>query len=251
MEIKEIKSSLHVNNSKNNLDKQLDPRLSEELPNYNGFNWVISGSSGSGKTTLLYSLMKQGKRNGIRHGYRGLFDKIYIVSPTIGNDSIKNDPFKSLPEEQIYKELTLDNLEEIIEELEANRKDNKNSLLILDDVGSELKKNKAIEKKLISLIQNRRHLYTSIFILLQKFRDAPTGIRNNMSHFISFRPKNMVEQEAITKEMFNMNKDEIKKLMDYVFEDKHDFLYVDLSLHKSGNYIFHKNFNKLILDKKN
>ena len=250
MEIREIKSKLHVNNSKNNLDKILDPALSEELPNYNGFNFVISGSSGSGKTTLLYSLMKQGKRKGIRHGYKGLFDKIYIVSPTIGNDSIKNDPFKSLPEDQIYKELTLENLEEILEELESNRKDNKNSLLILDDVGSELKKSKAIEKKLISLIQNRRHLYTSIFILLQKFKDSPTGIRSNMSHFISFRPKNMNEQDAITNELFNLNKEETRKLMDYVFDSKHDFLYVDLSLHKSGNYIFHKNFNRLEIDKK-
>ena len=194
--------------------------------------------------------MKQGKKNGIRHGYKGLFDKIYIVSPTIGNDSIKNDPFKSLPEDQIYKELTLENLEEIIEEVEANRKENKNSLLILDDVGSELKKSKAIEKKLISLIQNRRHVALSIFMLLQKFRDAPTGIRNNMSHFISFRPKNMIEQDAITKEMFNMNKEEIKKLMEYVFDSKYDFLYTDLSLHKSGNYIFHKNFNRLEIDKK-
>ncbi|MGA1047013.1 MAG: ATPase/DNA packaging protein, partial [Minisyncoccia bacterium] len=136
-----------------------------------------------------------------------------------------------------------------IEELEANRKDNKNSLLILDDVGLELKKNRAIEKKLISLIQNRRHLYTSIFILLQKFRDSGTGIRNNISHFISFRPKNNYEKETIIKEMFNFKKDESDKLMDYVFEDKHDFLYVDLSLHKSGNYIFHKNFNRLELKK--
>ena len=173
MEIREIKSKLHVYNSKNNLDKILDPKLSEELPNYNGFNFVICGSSGSGKTTLLYSLMKQGKRKGIRHGYKGLFDKIYIVSPTIGNDSIKNDPFKSLPENQIYKELTLENLDEILQNLESNRKENKNSLLILDDVGSELKKSKAIEKKLISLIQNRRHISLSIFMLLQKFRDAP------------------------------------------------------------------------------
>ena len=249
MEIKEHKSSLIVKNSKNNLDKQLDPILSPELPNYNGFCWVIVGSSGSGKTTLLYSLMKGKKSKGVRHGYNKVFDKIYVVSPTIGNESIKNDPFKALPENQIYRELTLDNLEEIQKNLEENRSDEINSVLILDDVGSELKKSKAIEKKLISIIQNRRHLYTSIFILLQKFRDAPTGIRNNMSHFTSFRPKNMIERESIINEMFNFNKEQSNSLMEYVFDDKHDFLYVDLSLRNSGQYQFYKNFNLLEIKK--
>jgi GTPase SAR1 family protein len=249
MEIKEHKSRLIVRNSKNNLDKQLDPILAPELPNYNGFCWVIVGSSGSGKTTLLYSLMKGRKSKGVRHGYNKVFDKIYVVSPTIGNESIKNDPFKALPEDQIYRELTLDNLDEIQENLEQNRSDEINSVLILDDVGSELKKSKAIEKKLISIIQNRRHLYTSIFILLQKFRDAPTGIRNNMSHFTSFRPKNMIERESIINEMFNFNKEQSNALMEYVFNDKHDFLFVDLSLRNSGQYQFYKNFNLLEIKK--
>ena len=60
----------------------------------------------------------------------------------------------------------------------------------------------------------------------------------------------MIEQDAITNELFNLNKEETRKLMDYVFDSKHDSLYVDLSLHKSGNYIFHKNFNRLEIDKK-
>ena len=249
MEIKEYKSDLTVKNSANNLDKQLDPNLSKELPNYNGFCWVIVGSSGSGKTTLLYSLMKGKKKKNIRHGYNKVFDKIYVVSPTIGNNSIKNDPFSNLPEDQIFRELTMDGLEEIQKNLEENRDEDLNSILILDDVGSELKKSKAIEKKLISIIQNRRHLYTSIFILLQKFRDSPTGIRNNMSHFISFRPKNMVERDSIINELFNFNKEESNKLMEYVFDDKHDFLYVDLSLKNSGQYMFYKNFNLLEIKK--
>lgn len=193
--------------------------------------------------------MKGRKSKGVRHGYNKVFDKIYVVSPTIGNESIKNDPFKALPENQIYRELTLDNLDEIQKNLEENRSDEINSVLILDDVGSELKKSKAIEKKLISIIQNRRHLYTSIFILLQKFRDAPTGIRNNMSHFTSFRPKNMIERESIINEMFNFNKEQSNSLMEYVFDDKHDFLYVDLSLRNSGQYMFYKNFNLLEIKK--
>tara|TARA_R110000868_G_scaffold167194_1_gene401478 strand:+ start:280 stop:1053 length:774 start_codon:yes stop_codon:yes gene_type:complete len=249
MEIIEHPAKMVVKNSKNNLDKQLSPKMAEELPNYNGFCWVLVGSSGSGKTTLLYSLMKTGIKKGLQQGYKNIFDKIYVVSPTIGNDSIKDDPFKKLPSNQMYKELTADSIDEIQKNLESNRKDNKNSLLILDDVGSELKKSKNIEKKLISLIQNRRHLYTSIIILLQKFKDAPTGIRNNMSHFISFRPKNNIEQDSIISEMFKFSKEEVDDLFNYIYDAKHDFLYVDLSLQKSGQYIFYKNFNRLELTK--
>ena len=248
MNISEIESGLKVRNSPNNLDKQLHPKLAKELPNYSGFCIVISGSSGSGKTTLLYSLMTGTSRDGIKRGYKRVFDKIYIVSPTIANNSIKNDPFNTIPENQVYRELTSESLDEIKQNLEENRENDLNSCLILDDVGSEIKRSKQVEKKLTSLIQNRRHLYTSIIILLQKFRDAPTGIRNNMSHFISFRPKNMIEREAIASELFNFKKDELDKIMDYVFNDRHSFLYVDLSLKNDGNYIYHKNFNRLQLN---
>ena len=187
-------------------------------------------------------------RDGIKRGYKRVFDKIYIVSPTIANNSIKNDPFNTIPENQVYKELTSESLDEIKENLEQNRENDLNSCLILDDVGSEIKRSKQVEKKLTSLIQNRRHLYTSIIILLQKFRDAPTGIRNNMSHFISFRPKNMIEREAIASELFNFKKEQLDQIMDYVFNDRHSFLYVDLSLKNDGNYIYHKNFNRLQLN---
>ena len=248
MNISEIESGLKVKNSPNNLDKQLHPKLAKELPNYSGFCMVISGSSGSGKTTLLYSLMTGTSYDGIKRGYKRVFDKVYVVSPTIANNSIKNDPFNTIPENQIYRELTSESLDEIKQNIEENRQNDLNSCLILDDVGSEIKRSKQVEKKLTSLIQNRRHLYTSIIVLLQKFRDAPTGIRNNMSHFISFRPKNMIEREAITSELFNFKKDQMEAIMNYVFNDRHSFLYVDMSLKNDGNYIYHKNFNRLQLN---
>ena len=66
-----------------------------------------------------------------------------------------------------------------------------------------------------------------------------------MSHFITFRPKNQLEQESILNEMFNFSKEKNNQLMDYIFDGSHNFLYVDLSLKKSGGYIFYKNFNRL------
>ena len=85
---------LKIINTANHLDKQLCDDLPNPLPNYSGFNFVISGASGSGKTTLLTSMMSARKKNGIRQSYRKVFDKIVICSPTLGQGkSAKQDPF--------------------------------------------------------------------------------------------------------------------------------------------------------------
>jgi ABC-type dipeptide/oligopeptide/nickel transport system ATPase component len=235
---------LEIENTKNNLDKPLADDLPFPLPNYSGFMMCISGSSGSGKTTALYSIMLKKKMKNKRQSYRKLFDKIYVVSPTIGKASMKKDPFSKLPESQKSCSLSLQCLMELEDEFAENREDNKHSCLILDDVGSQLKKN-GVYQKLTQIIQNRRHNFVSIFILVQKFRDVPTGIRNNLSHFITFLPKNNVEKEAIFTELFPFNKKNANDIIEYVYTSKHDFLFVDMSLKASNKFEYYKNFNPL------
>ena len=235
---------LEIENTKNNLDKPLADDLPFPLPNYSGFMMCISGSSGSGKTTALYSIMLKKKMKNKRQSYRKLFDKIYVVSPTIGKASMKKDPFSKLPESQKSCSLSLECLMELEDEFSENREDNKHSCLILDDVGSQLKKN-GVYQKLTQIIQNRRHNFVSIFILVQKFRDVPTGIRNNLSHFITFLPKNNVEKEAIFTELFPFNKKNANDIIEYVYTSKHDFLFVDMSLKSSNKFEYYKNFNPL------
>ena len=245
-----LNNQLRVHNTPNNLDKPLADDLPEPLPNYSGFSMLICGASGSGKTTLLYSIMSKGRKKGVRQSYKGIFDKVYIISPTMGKDSIKDDPFKTIPENQIWRSLTKDALDELDETLDDNRKEGLNSIVILDDVGSQLRKSAAIDKKLTSMIQNRRHQYTSYITLLQKFRDAGTGIRNNISHFITFRPKNKPEQEAISNELFPYDSKKNIQILNYVFErdNNYAFLFVDMSLKKTNKFIFYSGFNPLVID---
>ena len=103
--ITEKKGKLDVINTANNLDGELTEKMEEPLPNSNSFMWGIAGAPGSGKTTLLLSLMTQkSKKNEPKKSYRKLFDKILICSPTLGvGSSLKNDPFRDLPEEQKWK----------------------------------------------------------------------------------------------------------------------------------------------------
>ena len=238
-------------NTANNLDKQLCDDLPEPLPNYSGFNFVISGASGSGKTTLLTSMMSARKKNGIRQSYRKVFDKIVICSPTLGQGkSAKQDPFHDVPGDRKFKEFNLQVMDEIYAMVEANRDNDEHSVLILDDIGAQLRKSAGAEKKLVSLLQNRRHVFTSVFVLVQRFRDLPPGLRANMSHFVTFRPKNMLEEEAICSETMPFHKKHWRQIMDYVFDnsDRFSFLMIDMSLKETNQYRYFSKFDPLMIN---
>ena len=238
---------LKVFNSANNLDKVLAEGIQAPLPDKSGFSMVIAGPSGSGKTTLLYSIMSKGRVKKVRQGYKKVFDRIYIISPSIGNESMANDPFKTLPDDQIYRELTIEALIEIDDSLKESRKDGEHSVVILDDVGSQLRKSARVDKKLTQMVQNRRHDYCSYITLVQKFRDLGTGLRNNMSTFICFRPKNKLELDSISDELFPYEKKKNAQILDHIFEseEKNKFFVVDMSLSTSSKFVFYNGFNRL------
>lgn len=251
MAIREIKNEeVFIQPAQNNLDHVLSDSLPSMWPRNSGFCWCVVGSSGSGKTTLLYSILTAKNKGGKRQSYKKLFDKIYVVSPTMAKASIKNDPFSKLPPEQIYREVNLGILQELDETIKKNREENKHSVIIFDDVSSQLRKKADIEKYLEKMLQNRRHDYCSYFILVQKFKNMAPGIRANISHICVFRPKNNIERGAICSELFPYDQKKCDEIMKYIYEedeekDKHSFLFVDMSLRKSSSYIFHKNFNEL------
>lgn len=248
-----VNDEVHIKPAKNNLDNVLSPKLPSMFPHHSGFTWCVVGWSGSGKTTLLYSLMTAKAHQGKRQSYKQLFNKIYVVSPTMAKSSMKNDPFSNLPPNQIHREVSLAILQELDANIKKNREDDLHSVIIFDDVSSQLRKKAEIEKYLEKMLQNRRHDFCSYFILVQKFKNLSTGIRSNMSHISLFRPKNNVEKIAICSEMFPYKQDKCDEIMKFIYEedkekDKHSFLYVDMSLKKSSAYIFHKNFNELVFD---
>jgi len=249
MNIIEKQSKLEIENAKNNNDKILNKNIPYPLPKVSGFNMLISAPSGSGKTTLLVSLMNQKKKDGKRTSYRKVFDRIIVCSPTLANGkSLKDDPFSDLPETQKFETFNLETMKEILEQCQENRDENETTCVIFDDVGSQLRNDKKAEKLLTSFLQNRRHIWTSCFILVQKFRDLPTGIRNNMTHFIFFRPKNQLETEAICSELMPFHKKYYQQVLDYVFDndDKYSFMMIDMSLKDTNKFKFFNKFNEMI-----
>jgi len=147
LEIKETPNKrLKIMNTPNNLDKHLAPDIPYPLPPCSGFNFIISGASGSGKTTLLTSIMSAKKVNGIRQSYRKCFDKILICSPTLGaGKSAKKDVFADVPSEQKFKTFNNTTMNEIFERIESNREEEENTVLILDDIGAQLRRSAGAE----------------------------------------------------------------------------------------------------------
>ena len=73
------------------------------------------------------------------------------------------------------------------------------TLLILDDCGSMLKGE--TERRFNNMVKNRRHKHLSIICVTQKFKDASITHRANLTHFISFKPRNALEMENVYVEM--------------------------------------------------
>lgn len=252
LDICEKLGKLKVINSANKLDQPLCDKMVEPLPNYSGFQWIIAGQSGTGKTSLLLSLLTQKSKKGEeKKSYRQLFDHIIVISPTLGqNKSNTNDPLRDLPEGQKFTEFNYQTMSEVYDMCEEWRDEDEHTLVIFDDVTSQLKRDYQAMKLLGEFSQNRRHIFTSIFLLTQKWTDVPLSVRANCSHFSSYRPKNNIELESICSEMMPFHKKHWLEIMNYIFtdEDRFAFLFVDMSMKKSNKVMFYNKFNRLLIE---
>ena len=219
--------------------------IPDPLPNVLRFNMAIIGKAGSGKTSLLMNLVcKRGKI------YNKKFDKVYVFSPSLR--SMDDCPFDKLPEEQLYDDLTVENLEGVIEEITDSEE---KILIIFDDVVNDMAKSAEIQRILCKLLMNRRHIAgygggISVIITSQVYNKIPCPIRKTFSHMILVNIKQKRELDTLYDEHILVDKKQFEAICKYCYKDKYDFMYLDLE--KPYDKVFHRNFNKLEmnLDKK-
>ena len=221
-----------------------DGDLSDDLNKYeltkflnkHSMNLII-GRPGSGKSSLLWSLFKSSGKNKI---LKGVYSSIYVFQPAQSQQSMKDNIFSVLPNDQKFNELTYDDLNYVSERIKADSEQGFTSCIIFDDMGAYLK-NKDTLKLFKELAFNRRHLKLSMFFLVQTWYSVLKDIRRLWSNIF----------------VFKVSKDELKNIFDEVVEEKKEIASeISKTVYdKAYNYLFinidsgrlFKNFDELII----
>ena len=233
-EIKLDIPSFHCDN--NAVGEHLNEHPLTQYLNCYGFLCVI-GRPGSGKTSLSVSLITQ-KNPKI---YKKTHHHIIVVMPQNSINSLKKNPFKQLPEENFYEELNDATVQAIYDRINEYSGENEKTLLFLDDITADLKRSKIVIDVLKKLIFNRRHLKLNVIITAQSYVNIPLDVRKCISSLILFKPPKK-EMEIVFNELIENKKDLFLDIMKIAYNDKHNFLFVNVPTQK-----MFKNFDELII----
>jgi len=240
--IGEIQPEQKINISKFEFScDDIDETIPKPLPRALNFFLLISGKAGSGKTTLILNLLcKRGKN------YNRKFDRVYIFSPSL--NTLKEDPFSEIPEEQKFLELDEEILEAVLEDIKDS---GDKVLLLMDDVVNDIRKSSKLQTIMNRILMNRRHLCglggsVSVILTTQVYNKIPVPIRKNASHIVLYNTKNKKEIDNIFDGLILIPKNDFYEIMKHTFQKKKDFLYIDTN--NDYNTMFHRNFNQLVFD---
>jgi KaiC/GvpD/RAD55 family RecA-like ATPase len=210
-----------------------DYNLTDHLVNYpqfshlNKFNTTaIIGKPGMGKTSTLISILSQKGKDKI---YHKVFDFVYIIMPSQSRASLAKNIFEKHNPSRLFDDLTLENLQRIYDAIEENSTNKKTSLVVYDDVTSNLK-NKEIQSLLKKMSYNRRHLKLVQMFLIQSWIAVPLTIRKLFSNLIIFKPAKL-EWLKICEETIEQDDDIALALLD-LYDDPHDYIFVNVTNQK-------------------
>jgi len=238
MEIKEKENEKKITLSKFNFScDDIDDSIPKPLPQTLNFFMLIAGKPASGKTSLILNLVAKNNKC-----YNKKFDKIYIFSPSL--TTIRDSPFDDLPEDQVYNELTEEDLINVQEEIKDT---GEHILFILDDVVNDMKI-KGVQLQLTKMLMNRRHLAgsggsTAFISTTQVYNKIPAPIRKTATQVVLYSTKNKTEINTIFDELILIPKDDFFSILKFCFDKPHNFIYIDVN--KPHDKMFHKCFNEL------
>lgn len=244
--IKEIEydKQIHITPVKFSCD-DIDETIPKPLPRQS-FSMLIIGRPGMGKTTLILSLVcKQNKC------FNKKFDRVYLWSPSL--ITMTDDPFELVPDDQKFEEATFDNISGVLDEIKDS---GEKVLFIFDDVIADVRgKGKGqIENLLQKIFFNRRHLAgaggsVSIIATSQAYNKIDAKLRKTASHIIFYKNLHKKETESLFDEVILLPKKEYIDTLRYVFNKKHDFLFIDTNA--EPDKMLHKNFTQLQIESPN
>ena len=180
-----------------------------------------------GKTSMIVGLLN----TPVPDGFKGIFDRIYLIMGANSRQSIKGSFFdKKLHPDRIFDKLTIESLSSIYNQVEQDSQEGLKSLIILDDVQAQLK-DAEVEKLLLHLVANRRHIRLNIWCALQNYITCPRQVRMLLTSMFLFNVS-AKELQQINEEHLEMPKKDFHKITKLCFKNPHDFMYVSRDTHQ-------------------
>jgi Poxvirus A32 protein len=217
-------------------DTRLSPKLDmyelTKMLNKHSTNLVI-GKPGQGKSSLIYGLFKSKKL------LYQCYNHIYVFQPQQSMDSVKDPIFSALPENQIFNELSYENLENVLDMIK-NSDDDESSCIIFDDMGAYLKQKETLAL-LKEMMMNKRHLHLSIFFLVQTYYSCPKELRKLFNNLFIYKV-NQSEMLSIVEETVELDKKYIAKLLKIVYDKPHTFLFLNVESQR-----MFRNFDEILI----
>ena len=217
------------NNKKPNLNIpsfSVDNKLKDKLDNIEIFKLMnkshfalFLGKAGSGKSSLVISFLNS------KDAFKKCFHNVFLFCPANSRSSIKDDFWENnLEEEQIYDDLTIDNLIDAYSKIEQDSLQGFKSLIILDDVQKNLKGD--CEKFLLHIINNRRHNRICIWICCQNYKTIPLQVRLTLTDLFIFKVGKQ-EIENIYEELTEIDKNKFNIITNNAYKNLGDFIYLN------------------------
>lgn len=194
---------------------------------------IFCGRPRSGKTSAVYSLFKSSKL------MKKTYHNIFIFQPSHSRESMVDNIFGSLPEDQLFEELNIENLDEVMSVIKNASKE-ENHCIVFDDMTAYLK-NKETLQLLKELIFNRRHLHVSIYFLVQTWYSVPKELRKLFNNIFLFKV-NKNEMETVFEECIEQKKELIPALSKFVFDKPYQFLFINVESQR-----MFKNWDEIII----
>lgn len=202
----------------NKLKDKLDNIEIFKLMNKSHFGLFL-GKAGSGKSSLVISFLSS------KDAFKKCFHNVFLFCPANSRSSIKDDFWENnLEEEQIYDDLTIDNLIDAYSKIEQDSLQGFKSLIILDDVQKNLKGD--CEKFLLHIINNRRHNRICIWICCQNYKTIPLQVRLTLTDLFIFKVGKQ-EIENIYEELTEIDKNKFNIITNNAYKNIGDFLYLN------------------------
>lgn len=217
------------------LDEKLDNYEITKLMNKSNFTLFLA-PAGSGKTTMIVSLLNTPEL------FKKVFHTVYLFMGKNSRDSIKGSFFdKKIPPENIFDELTVENLNEVYERIKADADEDYRSLIIFDDTQRQMKEHE-VEKLLLHIVNNRRHLKTSLWTANQNYMALPRGVRIGLTDIFVWKIRKR-EMENLLTEQIEADKNVFASLQKVLFKEPHDFMYIN-----TGSQRIFDNWDEIIIE---